>query len=108
MTLALDAQPVPLHAHENGAIRVRGTRVPLDTVVEAFTLGATPEQIVQDYPSLALEDVYGVIAYYLHHRAEVDAYLQERQQLAAEVRRENQARFPTGDLRERLLARIRP
>lgn len=34
--------------------------------------GYTPEQIVQSYPSVSLEEVYGVIAYYLGHRTELD------------------------------------
>jgi hypothetical protein len=59
------------------------------------------------YPSLQLADIYSVIAYYLRHRAEVDTYLKDREAFRAEVRRENESRFPGPGLVERLLARRR-
>jgi len=61
------------------AIRVGGTRVTLDTVVAAFVAGATAEEIVQQYPSVTLADVYSVIGYYLRHQSEVRTYLTDRQ-----------------------------
>jgi uncharacterized protein (DUF433 family) len=54
---------------------VAGTRVSLDSLVYAFLSGQTAESIAQSFPVLQLEQVYGAIAYYLAHRAEVDAYL---------------------------------
>ena len=81
------------------------TRVPLDAVVAAFREGATAEEIAQQYPSLRLAAVYAVIGYYLRHQREVDDYLHERQQQAAEVRRSNEARFDPAGVRDRLLAR---
>ncbi|MBC6938357.1 MAG: DUF433 domain-containing protein [Chloroflexi bacterium] len=53
-----DAVAVPLQTDESGTIRVGGTRVLLDLVIFAFRQGATPETIVEQYPSLALADVY--------------------------------------------------
>ncbi|MEP0758427.1 DUF433 domain-containing protein [Trichocoleus sp. DQ-A2] len=41
-----------------------GTRVTLDTVVAAFNSGATAEEIVFQYPSLQLANIYAVISYY--------------------------------------------
>lgn len=106
MSLSLEAEPVPLQAGDDGTVRVAGTRVSLDTVAAAFNAGATPEEIAQDYPSLTLGDVYAVVAYYLRHRGDVDTYLRERHEFAEAVRRENQARSPTRDLRARLMARL--
>src|SRR5207244_10008836 len=79
MSLIIANRPVPLKADNDGVVRVGGTRVTLDTLVAAFTEGATPEEIVQQYPSLNLADVYSVIAYYLRQRTDVEAYLQQRQ-----------------------------
>jgi len=90
-----------------GVIRVGGTRVTLDTVVAAYMRGCTPEQIVQDYSSLDIADVYGVIAYYLRNRVELDAYLETRREKAQEVRKELEQRFPSDGLRDRLLSRLR-
>jgi uncharacterized protein (DUF433 family) len=97
--------PLPLESDAHGVIHVGKTRVTLDTVVAAFNEGATAEEIVQQYPSLLLADVYSVIGYYLHQRADVDAYIQERQQRAATLRKENETRFSPVGIRERLLAR---
>jgi len=61
----------------NGAYRVNGTRVSLDSVVYAFLNGQSPESIVDSFPTLTLEQVYGAITYYLAHQAEVDEYLRQ-------------------------------
>ena len=105
MTLTITAAPPPLTITADGAVRVASTRVTLDTVVAAFHEGATAEEIVQQYPSLTLADVYAVISYYLQRRAEIDAYLQQRREQAARIRRDNEGRFDPAGLRNRLLAR---
>jgi uncharacterized protein (DUF433 family) len=105
MSLAIDTEPVPLAANQDGVVRVGGTRVTLDTVVAAFEEGPTAEEIVQQYPALKLPDVYLVIGYYLRHRAEVEAYLQQRQELADRIYEENKKRLDPDGLRDRLLAR---
>jgi uncharacterized protein (DUF433 family) len=101
---ALD--PVPLvFADDGSAIRIAGTRLTLDAVVGAFKRGATAEEIVQDYPSISLPDVYAVIAYYLRHRSEVEDYLTKREAAHADLRRQIEDRPEYRELRERLLAR---
>ena len=40
---------------------VSGTRVSLDSIVNAFVSGASAETIAQAFPVLNLEQVYGVI-----------------------------------------------
>lgn len=55
-----------------------GTRVSLNSVILAFLDGISPETIAAEcFPVLTLEQVYGAITYYLSHRDEVDAYLDE-------------------------------
>jgi len=61
-----------------GAWRIAGTRVSLDSVVHAYWQGRLPEAVVADFPSLTLEQVHGAIAFYLGHRAEIDAYLSDQ------------------------------
>ena len=104
MTLDVVADPLPLQIDEDGVARVGGTRVTLDTIVAGFADGATAEEIVQQYPSVALADVYAVLGYYLRHRPEVEAYLQWRAQQALAVRQENEQRTDPLGVRERLLA----
>lgn len=106
MSLVLEqTQPVPLAADDGGIIRVPGTRVTLETVVHAFERGATAEEIVQQYPSLALADVYDVLGYVLRHQADVATYLDRRAAECAAVRQENERRFDPQGVRARLLAR---
>lgn len=105
MSLQIIDTPVPLKTDADGVVRVGATRVPLDTVIAAFKEGATAEEIVGQYPSLALAEVYAVIGYYLQHQDEVEAYLSQRRQFASEVRRQNEARFNQQGIRARLLAR---
>lgn len=106
MSLVIRMDPPVLCVDAAGEVRVGKSRVLLDLVIDAFQQGAPPEVIVQMYSTLLLPDVYAAIAYYLHHRAEVDEYLRERAREAEEIRRQNRARFPTDGVRERLLNRL--
>lgn len=103
--LNVEAEAIPLKSDADGVLRVGGTRVSLDSVVAAFELGSTPEQIVQSYDALELDDVYAVITYYLRHREAVNQYLEGRRAKRDSVRQELQAKFSTAGLRERLLKR---
>lgn len=105
MMLTVDSQPIPLQRDADGAWRVGQTRVLLDLVIYAFNAGRTPEEIAQSYNTLHLEDVYAVIAYYLHNRVEVDAYLHHRQQEADALWKNIEARPDYQAFRQRLLAR---
>lgn len=61
--------------YHNDVYWIEGTRISLDSVVYAFGKGLSPESIVQSFPLLTLEQVYGAIAFYLANRAQIDAYL---------------------------------
>ena len=100
-----EQQKVPLQTDADGVIRVAGTRVTLETVAEVFQQGATAEEIVQQYPSLALAEVYAVLAFYLARRPQVDAYLKARKDQRESTRQENEGRHDPEGIRERLLAR---
>lgn len=62
----------------DGGYFVAGTRVSLDSVIYAFKRGDSPERILERYPMLEKKArVYGAIAFYLDHEAELDEYLEE-------------------------------
>jgi uncharacterized protein (DUF433 family) len=108
MEVVLQTEAPPLRHDSSGALRVGNSRVLLELVIRAFEDGATPETIVQQYPTTTLNDIYSVIAYYLRHRNEVENYLAERERKADEVQQRIESR--QGDLtevRNRLLARRR-
>ena len=99
----------PLTQWEDGSIRITGSRVPIDTVIYHFKLGATAEEIGYKFTSLRLADIYGVIYYYLAHPELVEAYLRQQQaegdavQLGIESDPEYQQW--KAEMRERLLKR---
>ena len=86
MQLVIESEPVPIAADAGGVYRIGGTRVTLDTVIAAFHDGATPEEIVEQYPAIGLDHAYAVIGYYLRHQPEVDAYRSARSEASAHVR----------------------
>lgn len=104
---ALPAHPAPLRADADSVMRVGSTRVPLDTLVGAFLNGCTAEEIVMKYPALDLTDVYATIAYYLWNRAEIGAFLAERERDGRALRDDEEARHPSAGIREMLLTRER-
>jgi uncharacterized protein (DUF433 family) len=84
----------------DGGYYVVGSRVSLESVIYPFLDGASPETIVDEFPTLSLEQVYGAITFYLANRAEIDACLTETEKLWEEARK-NQSPIPSA-LRERL------
>jgi uncharacterized protein (DUF433 family) len=61
----------------DGGYYVAGTRISLDSVVHSFKEGQSPEAIQGDFPLLKRSQVYGAIAFYLDHEAEIDQYLED-------------------------------
>ena len=105
MSVTVDPEPVPLIRDEHGAWRVGDTRVTLETLVAAFDRGDTPEEIHEQYPAVALGDLYAVLTYYVRHRGLVRTYLDERERAGAEVQARAEHEFPPDGLRARLMAR---
>ncbi|WP_414588326.1 DUF433 domain-containing protein [Scytonema sp. PCC 10023] len=56
-------------------IRIKGHRIGIDNVIDYYLQGYSPEQILEELPSLNLEKIYATLTYYLHNRVEIDAYM---------------------------------
>ena len=56
-------------------IRIKGHRIGIDNVIQYYLQGYSPEEIIDELPSLNLEKIYATLAYYLHNRVEIDAYM---------------------------------
>lgn len=85
-------------------IRIKGTRVGIETVVCDYREGVSPEEIVLRYPTLSLEQVHATITYYLANRGKVEAYVERVRQQQEEAWQEQQ-RHPSEfvrSLRERI------
>ena len=83
-----------------GVYYVPGTRISLDSIVYAFREGCSPETIREDFEGLTLAHVYGAIAFYLDHQADIDAYLLQRKEQWAELERQGTPATP--DLHARI------
>jgi len=88
-----ELDPLPLKMDEHGVIRVSGTRVTLDTVIACYHQGDSPEAIHESFDVLPLKDIYAVIAYYLAHRDELDAYLERGREEAERLRQQWEASY---------------
>lgn len=75
--MAISVVPKQYVEQRENSYFIRASRVSLDSVVIAFLNGVSPEGIIQSFPVLTLEQVYGAIAFYLANRDAVDAYLLE-------------------------------
>ena len=102
-----EARPDLLNGTSEGTLRIAGTRIAFDAVIQAFHDGATPEEICQDFSTLSLAQVYDLLAFYLNHREDVDRYLTEQKHLGATLQQELRSRYTTflADLRHRLATR---
>jgi uncharacterized protein (DUF433 family) len=66
-------------------IRVKGTRMAIEFLIEPYLDGESPEYIFRNFRhSVTLEQVYATITYYLHNKKEIDAYM-ERNRVADEA-----------------------
>jgi len=108
MTVLETRQTIPLTKLNDGTIIITGTPIALEIVVARHNAGDTPDEIKRGFPSLELADIYFVIAYYLSHRAEVDAYIQRQQERSQRVRQwlesDESYRGQMADLKERMNA----
>lgn len=86
----------------DGGWRVGQSRVSLDSVIHGYWEGLSPEAIVDEFPSLTAAEVYGAIAWYLSHRAEVDRHLEQQAVRWQQVREHSEAN--SGPLLNRIRA----
>lgn len=59
-----------------GDIRLKDSRIGIETILyEYIDCGHSPEEIVQTYTSLTLEQVYATILYYLQNQETISQYM---------------------------------
>jgi uncharacterized protein (DUF433 family) len=83
-----------------GGYYVAGTRVSLDSVVQCFNEGLSPEAILDEFETLTLAQVYGAITFYLENQPAVDTYRVRQEKRFAAMRKTAEP-LPE-DLRRRL------
>ena len=88
--------------------RVKDSRIGLDSIIYQFRHGRSPEAIQDAFPALSLSQVYGAIAHYLEHQAELDQYLAHNEATEEEFSREVARLFPKGAALKEKARQIRP
>jgi uncharacterized protein (DUF433 family) len=63
-------------------IRIKGSRIAIEHVIEAFNEGKQPREICERFPTLTLEQVYATITYHLHNKEAVEAYNERGERIA--------------------------
>jgi len=86
--MTLDSLYVEMQSEDD--IRVKGTRVGIEHLLSAYLAGSLPEEMAIEFPTLTLEQVHGIIAWYLRNRKDADAYLQRWQSRARRARSQQQ------------------
>lgn len=79
---------------EQNDIRIKGTRVGIETVIDDYLNGTSPEEIAIRYHSLNIEQIYATITYYFHNKNAIDKYLKEGRDYAEAAWREQQLNPP--------------
>ena len=59
------------------AIRIKGTRIGIEIILDDYLNGHSPEEIAVRYRNLTLKQVYAAITYYFYNQKEMDTYLEE-------------------------------
>lgn len=74
-------------------IRLKGSRIGIESILDEYARRQTPEAIQQMFPSLSLEQVYAAILFYLRNKGAMDRYLAEWRAWSRQAR-EEQRRSP--------------
>lgn len=89
-------EPTFVEQDERGVPVVAGTGIKvahLAALKRAYNL--SPEQLQEQLPQLSLAQVYGALAFYLQHQAEIDADLAHREERVAQWEQEGRPRQPS-------------
>ncbi len=78
---------MPLVQWENGTIRVRGSRVTLDTIVHRMQVGDSIKRIHEGFPTVSVKQIKEILAWYFDNKAEADEYLREQEEIGEEIRK---------------------
>ena len=96
---------VPLVQLETGGVRVRNSRVTLETIVHRMQVGDTAEEIHDSFPTVSVTQIKEILAWYYDNKADADEYLQEIDELLRRLRQEAESQPGYKELREKLLRR---
>ncbi len=94
---------VPLVQLENGAVRVRNSRVSLDTIIIRTQMGDTVARIHSGFPTVSISQIKEILAWYFDNQADVDEYIRQGQEEAERLRQWVESQPGYKEHREKLL-----
>ena|SRR5215216_2154109 len=68
---------VPLVQLETGGVRVRNSRVTLETIVHRMQVGDTVEEIHDGFPTVSITQIKEILDWYFDNKADADEYLHQ-------------------------------
>jgi uncharacterized protein (DUF433 family) len=96
---------VPLVQLETGGVRVRNSRVTLETIVHRMQVGDTVEEIHDSFPTVSVTQIEEILAWYYDNKTDADEYLQEIEELLRRLRDEAESQPGYKEWREKILRR---
>ena len=74
--------------------RIAGSRIRVqDVALWHEKLGMSPAEIVEEYPTITLADVYAALAYYWDHREEIERRIAADEAFVEDFRRRHPSRL---------------
>ena len=81
-----------------GKPRIAGHRIKVaDVAIWYEEMNLSPQEIVEQYPTITLSDVHAALAYYYDNKQEIRAALDEEELLEAEMRASIPSRLPNNE-----------
>ena len=82
---------------------IAGHRIRVQDIVVLHEMhGMAPKEILEQYPSITLADVYAALAYYHDHQEEIQEEFHKAEQWAERIRAEIPSKIPP-EIREKFL-----
>ena len=94
---------VPLVQLETGGIRVRNSRVTLETIVHRMQMGETAEEINDGFPTVSVTQIKEILVWYFDNKADADEYLQQVEEEGERLRQWAESQPGYKERREKLL-----
>jgi len=94
---------VPLVQLETGGVRVRNSRVTLETIVHRMQMGDTAEDIHDGFPTVSVTQIKEILAWYYDNKADADEYLHQVEEEGERLLHSIESQPGYKEHRERLL-----
>ena len=98
-------ETVPLVQWENGSVRVRNSRVTLETIVHRMQVGDTAEDIHDGFPTVSVTQIKEILGWYFDNQADADEYLHQVEEEGERLRQWAESQPGYKEWHEKLLRR---